>query len=179
MGDFLRLALDSIAYLWPFRLVDHWERAGLYVFGRWWKEVGPGCYLIVPFFMDVKTIPVCEAIVGTGRQDICLTDDTVLSFAATATVKVSNVYLALNAVDDYAETAQELLSSVLAERLADVDAARLTPEKRGRLLGDLRRWVAEEAAAYGVEVSRVRFTSFVLRAKVHRLLIDQNAAAKW
>jgi regulator of protease activity HflC (stomatin/prohibitin superfamily) len=179
MGDFLRIVLDSIQFLWPFRLVRQWERGGFYVCGRWWREVGPGVYPVIPWFMTVTETSVVEAIVGTGRQDITLSDGSMLSFAATATVQVVDVNRALNSVDSYTETTQELLASVLADKLAEVDAARLAPERRGRLFADLRRWVAAEAIAYGVEVRTVRFTSFIVNAKAHRLIVDTNTVANW
>ncbi len=179
MTEFLRLLLDAIAYVWPLRIVREWERGGYYVLGRWKREVGPGMYPVLPWFTEVTETSVAEAIVGTGRQDITLSDGSMLSFAATATVGVVDVRLALNAVDSYTETMQELLASVLADKLAEVDAARLAPEKRARLFADLRRWVAAEALAYGIEVRTVRFTSFIVNAKAHRLIIDQNTVANW
>jgi len=179
MSELLRVFLQFIEFLWPFRRVEQWEKGGYYVCGRWYREVGPGIWPIVPWFCDVQAVSCAEAIVGTGRQDITLSDKSMLSFAATATVQVKNVYETLNTVDQYQETMQELLASVLAERLAEVDAARLEPEKRNRLFADLKRWVAEEADEYGIEVKKVRFTSFIVNAKAHRLIIDQNTVAQW
>jgi regulator of protease activity HflC (stomatin/prohibitin superfamily) len=179
MSDFLRLFFDAIAYIWPFRIIKHWERGGYLVFGRWKKELGPGLYPVVPWFTEVIEHSVAEAIVGTGRQDITLSDGSTLSFSATATVGVSDIKLALTAVDSVSETTQELLASVLADKLAEVDASRLTPEKRGRLCADLKRWVATEAALYGIEVRTVRFTSFLLNTRAHRLIIDQQQVANW
>ena len=179
MGDLWKALVDSIAYIWPFRLVQQWERGGYMVCGRWWKEVGPGVYPVVPWFTNVHEISIAEAICGTSRQDITLSDGTTLSFSATCTARVVNVKLAICSVDEYQTTTQELLASVLADKLAEVDAARLSFEKRGRLFADLKRWVAEEARGYGVEVSKVRFTSFVVNVKTHRLLIDQATPAVW
>ena len=179
MGDFLRILLDSIQFLWPFRIVKQWERAGFYVFGRWWREIGPGLYPMIPWFTEILEVSIVEGIVGTGRQDITLSDGTMLSFAATATVRVVDAKAALNSVDAFEETMQELLGSVLADKLAEVDVARLTYEKRGRLFSDLRRWVADEALPYGIEVRKVRFTSFITNAKAHRLIVDTQAAAGW
>jgi hypothetical protein len=179
MSEFLRVLLEFIQFLWPMRRVEQWEKAGYYVFGRWVRPVGPGIWPIVPWFCDVRAVSVAEAIVGTGRLDITLSDKTLLSFTATATVRVVDVYAALNLVDQHTETMQELLASVLAERLASVDSARLEPEGRGRLYADLRRWVAEEASEYGIEVTKVRFTSFIMNTRSHRLIIDQNQIASW
>lgn len=179
MSEFLKVLLEFFEFLWPLRRVEQWEKGGYYMFGRWVRTVGPGIWPIIPWFFDVRQVSVAEAIVGTGRQDITLSDRSMLSFAATATVQVKDVYSALNLVDAYTETMQELLASVLAEKLAEVDAIRLEPEKRGRLFADLRRWVAEEADQYGIEVKKVRFTSLIINARAHRLIIDQNQVASW
>jgi regulator of protease activity HflC (stomatin/prohibitin superfamily) len=179
MGDFVKLILDSLSYLWPFRIVRAWERAGYLVCGKWWREMGPGLKVVIPFFTTVHEVSVAEAICGTNRIDVSLSDGRTLSFQASCTARVVDVKRAICSVDEYQTTTQELLAAVLADKLADVDPERLSPQKRGRLFADLRRWVAEEALAYGIEVSRVRFTSFVIAARTYRLIIDQSSAAVW
>lgn len=179
MTDFLRLLLDAIAYVWPFRIVYQYQRGCYYVLGRFWREVGPGIYPVVPWFTEVTEADVAEAIVGTGRQDITLADGTMLSFSATATCRVVSARAALNDVDQYRETAQEALASVLADRLADLDVAKLENGSRRRLLTTLRNAVGDELGPYGISVSKVRFTSFILNAKAHRLIIDQQQPVAW
>lgn len=179
MGDLLRLALDSIQYLWPFRRVQPWER-GLYIIcGRWVREVGPGIYPILPWFIEVREENAVLGLVSTPRQDITLTDGKMLTFAATANVRVSNLRKAYLDVERYHETAQENIAAVLAQKLAEVDASRVAADKRGRLLADLRRWVNEETQLYGVTVEKLRFTTFVVNAKTFRLLQESGAIAPW
>jgi regulator of protease activity HflC (stomatin/prohibitin superfamily) len=179
MSEFLRVLLDSIAYIWPLRTVDRWERAVYSVCGRWVFEVGPGVYPIVPWFCEVRQLSVVTAILGTPRQDITLSDGSTLTFSATAKVRVVNALVACISVDDYHETTQELIGSVLAERMAEVDAARLAPEGRKRLLTDLRKWVNQESQEWGIEVSHLRFTTFVLNVKTYRLLQESGPIAPW
>lgn len=179
MGELVRLVIDCIAYVWCIRLVQADERAGRFYCGHWWEEIGPGWYWNVPFFMEVKALSISKGIVTTPRLDIPLSDGNRLSFSASATCRVIDVKLALLAMDDYRETTQELLSAVIADKLMDVDAERVTnPEKRGRLFSDLKRWVQDEATEYGLEMTRVRFTSLVVDAPVMRLLND-NGGTQW
>lgn len=179
MSDLLRIVLDSIQFLWPLHRVEPWER-GLYILlGRWTREVGPGIYPIIPWFTRVANCTTVLALVSTPRQDITLTDGKMLTFAATANVKVGNVTRAYLGVDNYHQTVQETIAAVLAEKLAEVDAARVTADKRGRLLSDLRRWVNEETRVYGVEVEELRFTTFVVNARTFRLLQESGAIAPW
>lgn len=180
MSDFVRLVIDWIAYLWPLRLVEPWER-GLYVVcGRWTFEVKPGVYFCPPWFCAVKTCAICQAIICTPRQDVTLTDGGRLSFTASANVRVTDVTAAFVQIDNYTETTQENIAAVLSEKLSEVDASRITADKRGRLLSDLKRWVNEETKTYGVEVEKLRFTNFVLNAPTFRLLQDGAiAVATW
>jgi regulator of protease activity HflC (stomatin/prohibitin superfamily) len=180
VGEFLRVLLDSIAYLWPFRLVQQWEQGAYYLCGRYWREVGPGVpWPVVPWFMEVRTVSIAAAPVGTPRIDITLKDGRQLSCAATVVCRVIDFHLAVNTVDDYRESTQELIASVLAEKLVEVEPSRLESGARGRLLTDLQKWVGAELAKYGIEVSRLSFTSFVLAPRTYRLLTDPGTVANW
>lgn len=178
-AGWLQPLVELIAFIWPGRLVKQWQRGARYRFGRYRGEVGPGVYWVVPWFTEVTEVDVCEAIIGTERLDVTLSDNSLLSFSATAVVQVVDVRAALNDVEQYRETAKEALAAVLADRLAAVDAARLEHGSRKRLLTDLQRWVAEELTPYGIAVRKLRFTSFVLNAKAHRLIVDQTDKKEW
>lgn len=180
MGDFLRFLLDSIQFLWPMRLVHQWETGGFYVCGRYRGRLKPGLYFIVPWFMDVKEISSVAGMVATPRQDITIEDGTLVSFSASAWAKVIDYNLAQNNVYDYQRTTAETIQAVLADKIAQLSSERLAPEKRGRLLADLRRWIQEEASEYGVEISKLRFTSFITKARAHRFLMDsKDALSEW
>jgi regulator of protease activity HflC (stomatin/prohibitin superfamily) len=179
MGELVRLIIDCIAYVWPFRKISEWEQGCYYVCGRYWKTLGRGVYPVVPWFFDVIEVSMVPAIIGTGRQDLTLKDGRTLSFSATAWARVTDAAKATNGVDDYRETTQELLTSVLADKLVTVDVERLETEKRGRLLSDLQSWAAKEAEPFGIDISKVRFTSFILGARTYRVVTDQSAIVQW
>lgn len=174
MEGFVRLAIDIVQFLWPFRLVHQWEMGGYYFRGRFWKVVGPGVYPVIPWFMDVKTVSVVSEPIRTSRQDITLKSGSIVSFTAMAMIRVVDFNLAINTVYDHEHTAIELLEATFAERMASVDADRVSPEKRGRLLADLSRWYQEKVRKYGVEVEEVNFTNFIQDLRTYRLLQDAH-----
>jgi len=71
------------------------------------------------------------------------------------------------------ETTQERITAIVATKLAEVDAAPLAPEKRGRLLTDLRKWVDADTQKYGVETSDLCFTAFLVNPPFR--FLDDNA----
>lgn len=179
MSDFLRVIGEWLSFIWPLEKVNQWERGLLYRYGRVVRELEPGVYFILPWFHEIRAESVVQGIVQTPRIDITLKDGTLLTLQASATVRVKDLNKAVNMVDAYEETTQELITAVIAEKLAEVEAERVSPDKRGRLLADLRRWVAAEAEVFGVEVEKIRFTTFVLKARPFRLMGDEAGAAAW
>jgi len=168
--EFLDTLAKWIEFIWPFKIIHQWETGGLYVFGRFQKTLPPGCYFIVPFFMWIAEISTVPYMVVTPRMDLTLLDGSNLTLWATAWGQVTDYNLAHNSVEDYQHTTTELLQAVIADKIAQVDASRLAPEKRSRLLSDLTRWCNEETKEYGLEISHVRFTTFVLNARTYRLI---------
>jgi hypothetical protein len=179
IGDIFRLIVDVIQFAWPFRIVRQWELGGYYWFGRFCHTVGPGVYPIVWWFSEVREISVVPAIVRTARLDITLSDGSSLTFAASAWARVTDYDRAVNSVDNYTETTEELMAAVLAEQLAVIDAVRVEPEKRKGLIKTLTKAINEESTQFGVEVTQLRFTTFVTKARTYRLLQDSQAQPSW
>jgi regulator of protease activity HflC (stomatin/prohibitin superfamily) len=177
--SWLGTIFEKLRELWPFYIVDQWESGAYYVCGRYWRPLKPGLYPFVPFFTEIRTISTVPAIVGTPRLDITLRDGTLASVAATATCRVADVAKALNSIDDYRETTQELLAGELADRIAKAAPERLAPEARGRLLASLAKALNAQTSKFGVEVTRVRFTTYVTGIRTYRLISDTGTIAQW
>lgn len=182
MPNWIQTLIAALEWAWPFKIVHAWEAAVYLVRGRVWRHwpadrtgrVGPGLYFAPPFITRVVETSVVPDPVSTTLQDITLQDGTALTFSATAVLDVVNVVAAITEVDSFRTSAVELLSAILAEKLADVDRARLDPPGRKRLIADLVRWVDAETQKFGVRVCSIRFTNFVLNSRRHRLLMDKG-----
>jgi regulator of protease activity HflC (stomatin/prohibitin superfamily) len=172
MTDFLRLIIEIIQFIWPFKVVAEWEQGVWLTFGRYWKTVGPGTYLSMPFFMDMHLVNVVPGMIVTPRLDITLLDGSTVSLVASAWHKVVDAQKAVVTVEEFETTSNELLQAVVADRVSRVKPERLEPENRAALLRDLTGWAAQEAAEYGIEFTKVRFSTFVLRARTYRLIGD-------
>jgi hypothetical protein len=74
ISELLGILVQIWNVIWPFQIVAQWEQGNYYVFGRYWKTVGPGLYPVVPWFFKIIDVSVARGIVGTGRQDITTAD---------------------------------------------------------------------------------------------------------
>lgn len=175
--NFVQSIIELLKSFWPLVIVQEWERGEYYVCGIHWKSVAKGCYPIIPWFCSIVSVPIKPSILSTPRMDLTLKSGANISFAATATVRVFDSSKALNEIDNYQESTQEVLAATLADRLVRVKEERLDAENRAGLLRDLREWINAETSAFGVETQNVRFTTFVQNARQLRLLQDTGAAA--
>lgn len=181
MGELWRGIVEFAQFLWPLAIVEQWERGGYYFFGRYIKDVGPGLWPVLPWFSKIIPVSVVPAIITTTRVDVSIRGGGTLSFIASAEVQVENVNAALNEVDSYQETLVELVTSVLADRLARLDPSRLQPENRNLLSRQLANYADSHSKRFGVRIRKIRFPSFVLNTRMYRLLGEAQTqlGASW
>lgn len=179
MEGILRLFGEWIQFLWPMKKVKQWQRALRFRGGKFKKEVGPGIQFVIPWLHDIHAESMLKGIVQTPRLDITAKDGTVVTFQASAWARVTDLQLAYMHVDAYMETTTENMAQIIATKLAEVDAERLQPEKRRRLLTDLQMWVNQQSSTYGVEITDLGFTTFVVNPRTFRFLGDNAPVAEW
>lgn len=190
MANLWQAIVDSFKYLWPFVIVHQWE-VGLYtVFGRFvtpWRLVGfrrralpkilgPGLYLRIPFFTQLREIGLTWDFMESGRLDITLRDGRELTCEVVAKLRVNDPVMAYFEFGDYPEDMRRALRAAVSEVLSEADSERFSQDRRVRLLGQsLLAGVRTAAARIGFEVEAVQVTTFILQPKIHRLLMDGKA----
>jgi len=174
MEGLVRLIVEIVQYIWPFREVQHWERGVYMVMGRARWTVGHGRWPVVPYFMDVIAVTTVPAMISTPLQTITLANGQTLTYSASAMVVVEDARAALIRIDSYQQTTQELLAAHLASEMATVDVARMDAERRGRLLSSLVKALDKETSAYGVRCTGLMFTNFAVNLRAYRLLMDSS-----
>lgn len=176
--NFLDTLLNFLAEFWPFVVIEEWEEGVFYWFGHACKKrYKPGLKVFIPWFTRMEGVSVVAVPFSTPLLNITLRDGKTLGYSATAIVKVIDPWKALNAIEDYRESVGELVASMTSTKLAMVDASRLDPEKRTRLITDLLKWLNEDTKQYGIEVMALRFTNFAINQRTYRFLTDTALTA--
>lgn len=177
MTELLRLALDVWRYIWPFRIVAPWGRGVYFVWGHYWRTVGPGIWPVLPYFTNLTAVSVVPAIYSTPLQTVTANDGQTLAFSASITTVVENAAQALNSVDQYHETTIELVSGLLAEELAKLNGIELA-QNRSAIIESLRLACDNETSKFGVRVTALRFPSLAfvrtLRILTERATLNQD-----
>lgn len=172
--DLGRFIVEIIGYLWPLKIVWQWERGAYYVFGRYWRDVGPFIYPYIPFFTDIRTEGVVRQTFVTPLQTITTKDGGTLTFSASIKLRVVHLGQAYNTVLQWDETALEDACASLADKLADVEVTRFDHTGRGRLIAACRLELDKELGEYGLAIEKLRFNNFVRNMRVYRIFNDQG-----
>lgn len=167
--------VSFIEFAWPFKKVMEWERGSLYWRGHYTKTLGPGTYFCWWWFEDLKTTEVVRDTYKTEVQQITTKDGDTLTFQAAMSIFVDDAALAINNVVRHDETAVEDAAAILADTLADLDAARLEPERRRALLRTCKKLVDDELKEYGLRTGYLRFTNFVRGVRTYHVFGDRTA----
>jgi len=174
MAEVVKLVVDLLVMLWPFRIVWAWQRGVYFFCGRSMGVVGPGLKVVFPFLCDVRVVSVVPEVMLTPLQTITLRDNSVLSYSASITVVVVNAHLAYCTLGHWSETVVEIAAAVMSEGLADADPEKFDPArgKRDNLLERQRVAINVLIGQYGLEVTALRLNNFVRSVRTLRLLLD-------
>jgi len=181
--SWLDALFDFLSKFWPFDVVDEWEQGVFLFFGRVVRRgvmkspLRPGLYVFLPWFSRIVMIDMQPDPVRTPMLQVTLSDGTPLSYSLTAIYRVVNAVDALTKINDYEKSVYELVASKASEKIAAVDAERLTYDKRTRFLSDLLRWMDEDTQQYGIQMMSVRLTNFALGIKAYRFMTDSALSA--
>lgn len=173
--EIVRLLVDTLHLICPFRIVWAWQMGCYFVCGKCRGVVGPGLKIVVPFLTDVRCVPVVPEIYTTPLQTITLRDGTTLTYSASITVIVRDANAAYNRLGHYTETVVELAARILSDGLADAEPKRFDPARgmRDRLLDEQRQSVNDACREYGLEVTALGLNNFARGVRTIRLLLDR------
>ena len=177
MAELLRLIMDFLKELTPFRFVWTWQQGLYYFAGRYQYTTGPGLKLVFPWLCEVRCVSVVPEIETTPLQTVTLRDGKTLTYSASLTLRVTDAAKAWNNVGHYSETAVELSAGVISSMLAEEDPVRIVDpsrSKRANMLDDIREEINGSLAGYGLEVLALRLNNFALGVPTLRLLMDKS-----
>ncbi len=177
MEGLLRLILDFMRELTPFRVVWTWQTGLYYVAGRYQWTCKPGLKLVIPWLCEVRCVSVVPEIETTPLQTVTLRDGKTLTYSASLTLKVVDAAKAWNNVGHYSETAVELAAGVISSMLGEEDPVRIidpSRSKRANMLDDIRGEINSLLVGYGLEVLALRLNNFALGVPTLRLLMDKS-----
>jgi regulator of protease activity HflC (stomatin/prohibitin superfamily) len=154
-----------------FRVLREYQRAVVFMLGRFWKVKGPGFFLLIPVVQQMVRIDLRTVVMDVPPQNVSVKVNAVVYFRildpAKAVIQVENYYQATS------QLAQTTLRAVLGKHELDELLA-----AREKLNLDIQQVLDSQTSAWGIKVSTVEMKDVDLNESMIRAIARQAEAER-
>lgn len=159
------------------RILREYERAVVFMLGRFWKVKGPGLFIIIPIIQQMVRIDLRTRIFEVPPQDVISHDNVSVRVNAVIYYRVVDPEKAVIQVDNFDQAANQLAQTTLRSVLGQHDLDQMLAE-REKLNDDIRRILDEQTVAWGIKVSIVELKQVDLNETMVRAIARQAEAER-
>ncbi len=171
---FIAIAL-LIAY--SFRVLREYERAVVFMLGRYWKVKGPGLILILPVLQKMVKVDLRTVVMDVPSQDVISRDNVSVKVNAVLYFRVIDPQKAIIQVEDFymatSQLAQTTLRSVLGQHELDDMLA-----ERDKLNAHIQRLLDQQTDNWGIKVANVEIKHVDINETMIRAIARQAEAER-
>ncbi|EKE75718.1 slipin family protein [Gallaecimonas xiamenensis] len=160
-----------------FRILREYERAVVFLLGRFYKVKGPGLIIIVPFVQQMVRVDLRTLTMDVPTQDVISRDNVTIRVNAVIYFRVVDPQKAIINVENYLEATSQLAQTTLRSVLGQHELDELLAE-RETLNADLQRILDTSTDAWGIKVSNVEIKHVDLDDSMIRAIARQAEAER-
>ena len=159
------------------QVLREYERAVVFLLGRYWKVKGPGLILIIPVLQEAVTVDLRTRVVDVPTQDVISRDNVVVKVNAVVYYRVLHPTKAIVEVENFEHAASQLAQTTLRSVLGQHDLDEMLAE-REQLSGVLQQNLDEQTDEWGIKVSNVELKDIDLDETMIRVIARQAEAER-
>ncbi|WKE66164.1 slipin family protein [Gallaecimonas kandeliae] len=160
-----------------FRVMREYERAVVFLLGRFYRVKGPGLIMIVPFVQQMVRVGLRTVTMDVPSQDVITRDNVTIKVNAVLYFRVVDPQKAIINVENYLEATSQLAQTTLRSVLGQHELDELLAE-RDTLNLDLQRILDASTDAWGIKVSTVEIKHVDLDDSMIRAIARQAEAER-
>src|SRR5262245_3883124 len=173
----LPIILLVILAAYSLRIMREYERAVVFMLGRFWKVKGPGLILIIPFVQQMVRVDLRTRVLDVPPQDVISRDNVSVKVNAVVYYRVIDAEKAIIQVEHFdhatSQFAQTTLRSVVGQHELDQMLA-----EREKLNIEVQRILDAQTDAWGIKVSNVELKHIDLNESMIRAIAKQAEAER-
>lgn len=158
-------------------IIPEYERAVVFMLGRFWKVKGPGLVIIIPIVQTMRRMDMRTKVLDVPTQDIISKDNVSVRVNGVVYMKVVHPDMAIIKVENFinatAQLAQTTLRSILGTQ--ELDDMLM---KREELNSKLRLILDEETDGWGIKVTQVEIKDIDLNETMVKAMAKQAEAER-
>jgi regulator of protease activity HflC (stomatin/prohibitin superfamily) len=159
------------------KILREYERAVVFLLGRFWRVKGPGMFLIVPGVQQMVRVDLRTIVIVVPPQDVITHDNVSVKVNAVLYFRVVDPAKSVIQVAKFLEATSQLAQTTLRAVLGKHDLDELLAE-RERLNLDIQHVLDTQTDAWGIKVSNVEIKDVDLNESMVRAIARQAEAER-
>ncbi|PWG62426.1 slipin family protein [Spiribacter halobius] len=160
-----------------FRVFREYERAVVFLLGRFWKVKGPGLRLIIPIIQQAVKVDLRLVTLDVPSQDVISRDNVTVKVNAVLYFRVLDPERAVIHVEDFFAATSQLAQTTLRSVLGKHDLDEMLSE-RDKLNADIQEILDSQTDAWGIKVANVEIKHVDLDESMIRAIARQAEAER-
>lgn len=160
-----------------FRVLREYERAVVFLLGRFQRVKGPGLIIIVPIIQSMVRVDLRTIVMDVPSQDLITRDNVSVKVNAVLYFKVLDPDHAVLNVENYIEAVGQLAQTTLRSVLGQHELDELLAE-RERLNSNIQTILDQQTDQWGVKVASVEIKHVDIDESMIRAIAKQAEAER-
>ncbi len=171
------LVVIVLLLVYSIRVLREYERAVVFLLGRFWKVKGPGLVVIVPFIQQMVRMDLRTRVLDVPPQDVISKDNVSVKVNAVVYFRVIDPEKAVIQVEQFEAATSQFAQTTLRSVLGQHDLDQMLSE-REKLNIEVQRILDERTDAWGIKVSNVELKHIDLNETMIRAIAKQAEAER-
>jgi regulator of protease activity HflC (stomatin/prohibitin superfamily) len=171
------LVVPVIIVLMALRIMREYERAVVFMLGRFWKVKGPGLILIIPGLQTMVRVDLRTRVLDVPSQDVISRDNVSVKVNAVIYFRIIEADKSVIQVEDFASATSELAQTTLRSVLGKHELDEMLAE-RDKINDDIQEILDSQTGAWGVKVANVEVKHVDIDETMVRAIAKQAEAER-
>lgn len=176
IGSFFIIVL-FVVLVSSIRVMREYERAVIFMLGRFMKVKGPGLIIVIPGIQQMVRVDLRTVVFDVPSQDVISRDNVSVKVNAVVYFRVVDPERAVIQVERYFEATSQLAQTTLRAVLGKHELDEMLSE-REKLNSDIQAVLDSQTDAWGIKVSNVEIKHVDLNENMVRAIARQAEAER-
>jgi regulator of protease activity HflC (stomatin/prohibitin superfamily) len=176
-GVVIPVVVVLLILAYSIRILREYERAVIFLIGRFYKVKGPGLILVIPLVQQAVRIDLRIRVLDVPPQDIITKDNVSVRVNAIVFYRVVDPESAIIQVELYDVATSQLAQTTLRSVLGQHDLDELLSE-RDKLNANIQQILDQQTDAWGIKVSNVELKHVDINETMVRAIAQQAEAER-
>jgi regulator of protease activity HflC (stomatin/prohibitin superfamily) len=159
------------------RVMREYERAVVFMLGRFWKVKGPGLIVVIPAIQQMVRVELRTVVMDVPSQDVISRDNVSVKVSAVVYFRVVQPEKAIIQVANYYEATSQLAQTTLRAVLGKHELDEMLAE-RDKLNLDIQKILDAQTDAWGIKVANVEIKHVDINESMVRAIAQQAEAER-